>query len=705
MKYDIFISYKRKGTSSATAAYLYELLQQKGYNVFFDRKELRSGRFNEQLLEHISNATDIIILLEEESLGAWFDNRTPKESISFAAEGISDRNDSDADLREEPYKTDWFCKEVMYALSLEGKNIVPILLNGYGMPEGKDLPPEMKDLSLHQALSLEISEVEEFYEKYFVEQGYLKSKPANLSLTKRFQSRGGVVGCFLFYTEADSCDLYECGDKIATLTDDEDEWHPFRYPVNFAGEHRFRAVNNDSCEIVTIRCSVETNCQQYVQVQFNDTRNLWKLTREEINAQEDAGRLYDWGRGLFAGTSKHDPDITLSFECFSRAISLGSQEALSFVSGYGTGLVTEKHAPLDVVIKWYTIAAEQGNHEAQRNLGYVYLKGKGVGKDVGKAFELYSKAAEQGNMVAQRMLGHMYFKGIGVGQDYAKAFEWFQKGASQGCAYSQERLGWMYYKGLGVSRDYGKAFEWYTKAAEQGDSTGQKALGHLYYKGLGVGRDYDKAFEWSMKAAEQGEAFSQRRIGEMYFRGLGVDQDYDKAFVWTMKAAEQGDASAQRWIGEMYLRGHSVGQDDGKALEWFLKAAEQGDSLAQRMIGSLYSEGRGVEQDYGKALEWFLKAAESGRPSALNSVAWTYHLTGEYEKALPWAEKAVEARPDDPNVVDTLATVYEGLGRDEEALEQFEKCLRMYEEKGNEEGKQHTVVKINALKEKMTSNQ
>ena len=56
MKYDIFISYKRRGTSSATAAYLYELLLNKGYNVFFDRKELRSGMFDEQLLAHISDA-------------------------------------------------------------------------------------------------------------------------------------------------------------------------------------------------------------------------------------------------------------------------------------------------------------------------------------------------------------------------------------------------------------------------------------------------------------------------------------------------------------------------------------------------------------------------------------------------------------------------------------------------------------------------
>ena len=100
MKYDIFISYKRKGASSPTAAYLYEFLQQKGYNVFFDRKEMRSGKFNEQLLEHISNATDIIILLDEESLGSWFDNRS----------------------REEPYKADGFFKEVMHVLSIQGKN-------------------------------------------------------------------------------------------------------------------------------------------------------------------------------------------------------------------------------------------------------------------------------------------------------------------------------------------------------------------------------------------------------------------------------------------------------------------------------------------------------------------------------------------------------------------------------------------------------
>ena len=671
MKYDIFISYKRKGTSSATAAYLYELLQQKGYNVFFDRKEMRSGKFNEQLLEHISNATDILILLEEESLGSWFDNRPEKKKVELSEDADSPDNvELDSGLQEEPYKSDWFCKEVMHALDRasknpSGTNIVPILLNGYEMPKKADLPPEMAELADLQALKLEISEAEEFYDKYFVGQHYLHSKPTKMSLNQRFQGKGGIVGCFLFYTDAASCDLFECGELVTTLTEDEDEWHPFRYPVSFAGEHRFRAINNDTCETVAIQCSVETYCQQYVRVSFEETRNLWKLTPEEINAQDDVNLLFKWGQGLFEGTSRHEPDIALSFECLSRAIDLGSQEALSFVSSYGSGLIAQKHASLELALKWYTIAAERGNKEAQCNLGTMYRKGKGVEQDYAKALEWYTKSAEQGFAMAQKALGFMYSNGLGAEKDYKQSFFWHTKAAEQGDAYSQRVIGSMYYRGLVVEQDYGKALEWYTKSAEQGNVLAQRSVGHMYYMGLGVGRDFGKAKEWYTKAAEQGDAFSQRVLGRMSLYGFGVNKDY------------------------------------GKAMEWYGKASEQGDAESLRMLGYFYSEGIGVEKDLEKALELSMKAAEQGSKKALNSVAWVYHLMGDNEKALPWAEKAIEAMPKESYVVDTLATVYEGLGRYKEALEQFEKCLQMNEEKGPDNKKQRTLEKIGALKKKM----
>ena len=701
MKYDIFISYKRKGTSSATAAYLYELLQQKGYNVFFDRKEMRSGKFDEQILEHISNATDIIILLEEESLFSWFNSPSPRKIRTMGSNGSSSRIEMPVGSQEEPYKSDWFCKEVMFSLGLKEKNLIPILLNGYVMPEAKDLPPEMAELSSHQALSLDISEIEEFYEKYFIEQGYLHSKPANLSLSKRFQSKGGIVGCFLFYTDVDSCDLYECGEKILTLAENNDEKHPFRYPVNFAGEHRFWAINNDSCEEVMIKCSVETNCQQYVQVQFSETRNLWALSTNEINAQNDKDLLYNWGVGLYDGTTKHDPDIALSFECLKRAINLGSEEALSFICSHGGGLITQKQAPIEVALKWYQIAAEHNNLEAQCHLGDMYFDGDVGAQDYGKAYEWYLKAAEQGDAYGQYCIGYMYYKGLGVNKDFTKALEWYLKAAEQGDTIAQSIAGLLYYFGEGVEKDYWKAFKWQMKAAEQGNADAQQRVGYMYDHGLGVGKDEVKAFEWYMKAAEQGNADAQQRVGYMYDAGLGVEQDYAKAIEWYLKSARQGYAAGQFSLGTMYENGLGVDQDYAKAMEWYLKSAEQGYAYSQCKMGTMYENGLGVEQDYAKAMEWYMKAAEQDYELAFNQIAWVYYLMGEEDKALPWAKKAIKAEPDDPDVVDTLATVYEGLGRYKDALVQFERCLQLYEEEGNEDGIKVTEEKISALKKMM----
>ena len=87
--------------------------------------------------------------------------------------------------------------------------------------------------------------------------------------------------------------------------------------------------------------------------------------------------------------------------------------------------------------KYCKKSAEEGNLEAQFNLGYMYDNGKGVKQDYFKAFELYQKVAEQGYASAQFNLGVMYENGRGVKQDYYKAFEWWQKAAEQGFADAQ----------------------------------------------------------------------------------------------------------------------------------------------------------------------------------------------------------------------------------------------------------------------------
>ena len=62
----------------------------------------------------------------------------------------------------------------------------------------------------------------------------------------------------------------------------------------------------------------------------------------------------------------------------------------------------------------------------------MYAEGQGVPKDSAKAVELFTKAAEQGNVDAQNNLGVMYFVGEGVSRDVNKAKQWFEKAAAQG---------------------------------------------------------------------------------------------------------------------------------------------------------------------------------------------------------------------------------------------------------------------------------
>ena len=52
-------------------------------------------------------------------------------------------------------------------------------------------------------------------------------------------------------------------------------------------------------------------------------------------------------------------------------------------------------------VRWYRLAAEQGNAGAQLNLGAMYSNGEGVPQDDAEAVRWYRLAAEQGNAGAQ----------------------------------------------------------------------------------------------------------------------------------------------------------------------------------------------------------------------------------------------------------------------------------------------------------------
>ena len=62
----------------------------------------------------------------------------------------------------------------------------------------------------------------------------------------------------------------------------------------------------------------------------------------------------------------------------------------------------------------------------------MYYYGIGVPQDYVEALKWYRLAANQGNAIAQFDLGFMYENGHGVPQDYVRAHMWFNLSAAQG---------------------------------------------------------------------------------------------------------------------------------------------------------------------------------------------------------------------------------------------------------------------------------
>jgi TPR repeat protein len=291
--------------------------------------------------------------------------------------------------------------------------------------------------------------------------------------------------------------------------------------------------------------------------------------------------------------------------------------------------------------------AENGDTNAQIQIGYYYLIGQGVPLDYAEAVKWIRKAAEQGVDVAQYALANFYANGLGVETNYTEAAKWDQKAAEQNFKEAQLYLGAAYEYGTGVPKDLAEAVKWYQKAAEQGYAVAQYYLGNMYLNGRGVETNYAEAVKWYQKSAEQGYIPAQDYLGNMYFSGQNVQTNYDEAIKWFRSSAEQGNADAQHKLAVIYAFGDGVPKDYAEAFKWLYKEADQGISDAQNLVGCSYLIGMGVSKDNIEAYKWFnLSAAQGNQLSktqlgeleqqmTMDQIAEAQKLTREYKPGQP----------------------------------------------------------------------
>ena len=129
--------------------------------------------------------------------------------------------------------------------------------------------------------------------------------------------------------------------------------------------------------------------------------------------------------------------------------------------------------------------AQEGDANAQAQVGYAYLNGLGTPYDATKAAQWYLQAAVQEHGGSQIGLAYILQTGRSGPPDYEQARFWYERAAAQNLPAAQNNLGYIYHLGQGVDANLTRAVEFYGLAADQGFPQGQNNLGHMYLHGLG----------------------------------------------------------------------------------------------------------------------------------------------------------------------------------------------------------------------------
>lgn len=312
-------------------------------------------------------------------------------------------------------------------------------------------------------------------------------------------------------------------------------------------------------------------------------------------------------------TFRERMDSTDSTERVRMITALSSQSCCGFIGCNGRSMPGNKETSVQVMKSLNYLVENDPN--CQMNLGKLYDSGApNIRRSNARALRHYFAAAQQGNTDAQIELGKKYEEGKGVAMGHTEAIIWYTKAASLGSAKAKLRLADIHLEGKIVPANDFEAVRLFVDAADAGLSSAMIKLGDLTLAGRGgLEKNKHEAFRWFEKAAyEQLDPIAQHKTADMLLDGIGTKQNLAEAARLYHRAASAGLAASICALGNLYAAGKGVSHSYLEASKLYKKAALMNDPQAAYYLGVLIISGHAGELNFGQAIHWFELAAKQG---------------------------------------------------------------------------------------------
>ena len=382
------------------------------------------------------------------------------------------------------------------------------------------------------------------------------------------------------------------------------------------------------------------------------------------------------------------------------ALSISELEVLAYEGDaeamYKLGLLyeygsEENEQSFDSAFEWYEKASLCEYVESYTALGYFYLNGVTVDKDLDLAEEYFLKAIDGKSINANVGLARVYLQRLQengdldyylslrfpeeldeedtslevAGSDAASSDEAEEE--SDSLEESEEvvddtveavddEILSQDERYVEIEESVKEIHTLFRTAQVAKDMDATYYIGYLYENGIDFDKSTSRAINYYKRVinAESSDILDQyainmanTRLGLLYIKGQGVEVDYEAAMEYFTKAAENSYAPAMYYLGQIYENGIGLDKDYEEAMNYYLQAAEFDYAPALNQIGYMYYNGYGVDVNFSSAVYYQKLAALQGYAPAQVNLGYLYEngygVEQNLQTALSYYELASEA--------------------------------------------------------------
>jgi TPR repeat protein len=414
------------------------------------------------------------------------------------------------------------------------------------------------------------------------------------------------------------------GEHISKLQNGETDWYHALVFSKALSQSKYLTTNErDTIIELTekIRCKDIRNCMIELPEKFdNISIKIKKYIDEEnytkaIDLVKEIENEADGYKFMFLGfLYAIQQDFLKAKENFHKAIDKGDFNGLYFLA-----LLFETQEKYIDAEKYYLMAIEKGNVNSLYNLALLYNSQK---KYI-DAEKYYLMAIEKGNVDSLFNLALLYKNQ----EKYFDAEKYYLLAIEKGSVNSLNNLAILYEK----QEKYADAEKYYLMAIEKGNVNSLHNLAILYKKQ----EKYAEAEKYYRLSIEKGNISSLASLALLF----ETQKKYADAENYYLLSVEKGNIDSLNKLAFLYQNQKKYTE----AEKYYLTAIEKGNTNGLNNLALLY-------QNQGKFIEaetYYLMALEKGDESVSNNLAVLYYqANANKRKALKYAQKALEARPD-----------------------------------------------------------